>query len=301
MEKVIESLKNLYRGENIVKKHLMFALLLLLPAIAGGAVGIIDKDTPQNVMIVMAVIGGVLFMLSIIPYIFMLGFYINFVKDRLVAQAGIPQISGETFMMGVRALPLCIVWGLYFVLFFGTLFIGPIIPIIMGVISSKPDIGAIIFGIILLLIAYAVLFAVLILVVPFVSYVFIEYVEDGKASGRLFNPFVLIGYMKKAFKDTILVELKFILVGIITSLISGVVTVVIVLFSILVGGFAVLSVPSSQADVAIYSPLPIIALIILSALASIVQFYVSSMVGYAAAENYIGVYKDKIIEQSINE
>lgn len=301
MEKVLNSIKNLYKGDNILKRHLFFSLLLLLPALSAGVIGVIDKDTPQKVMIIMAIIGLVLLCLSIIPYIFLLGFYIKFVKDRLADVVGIPQINGETFISGIKVLPLCIMWCIYCMIFFGAIFIGPLVPIIIGAAASKPDYGVILGGVLLLLAALAICFAAVILVMPFVSYVLIEYVDKGKALGKLFNPFILIGYMKKAFKDTIFVELKFIIVSIIASIITGIAALIVVLFAILIGGFAVLSVPESQADVAIYSPVALTALVLLSSVASIVQIYVSSMVSYAATENYINVYKEKITEEVISE
>ena len=301
MERILKSFKDLYTGENILKKHLMFVLLLLLPAISGGVLGIIDKDTPKNVIIIMAIIGVVLLILSIVPYIYLLGFYVNFVKDRLKGISGIPLITSETFMMGVRVLPLTIVWFIYSILFFGTLMFGPIVPLVMAAMSSKPDAGAIIGLVILLLVAYSVVFVSFILIVPFASYIYFEYVDNGRALGKLFNPLILVNYMKKAFKDTIFVELKFILVSMVAGCISGVVTIIVVLASILVGGFTVLAVPESQADTAIYSIVPLVLLILLSSIATIAQIYVTSMVGYAAADNYLDIYKEKIAQNIFGE
>lgn len=295
MERILKSFKDLYSGDNILNRHIMFVLLLLLPAIAGATLSVIDKNTPEKVMLIVGIVGAVLIFLSIVPYIFILGFYINFVKDRLSGIAGIPKIKAETFVMGLKVLPLCIVWCIYSMIVFGTLLIGPLIPIILGLVSKTPDYHMILIGIILLLLAYSICFVLFLLVIPFVTYVIFEYVDKGKAIGRLFNPLVIIEYMKKAFKDTIFVELKFILVGMVSSIITGIVYIAVVLFSILINCFVVFSVSESQIDAAMNSPIILTTLILLLTIASIVQIYVSSMVGYAAADNYMDVYKEKII------
>lgn len=301
MERILKSIKDLYKGENIFKKHLMYLLLLIIPAIAGGLVGMIDKDTPKEIMIILGIVGLSLLVISIIPYMFLLGFYIDFVKDRLKGISGIPSITTETFMNGVRFLPLGIVWAIYSIVFFGVLIGGPIIPLVMVYMSGKPDWGAIIGLAVVLLIAYAVAFLSFFLIVPFCAYIVFEYVDNGRALPKLFNPLVLIQYMKKAFKDTIWVMLVFMLVSIVASFASGAVAVVVMLFTVLIGIFAVVIAPEAQADTAIYAPLPLILLILASSVASIAQIYITSMVGYAAADNYMDVYKNKIAEEVFGE
>lgn len=301
MQRILQSLKDLYNGDNIVKRHLMFVLLLVIPAITAGIMGMLDKTTPKHAMIIIAVAALVFIILSIIPSIFLLGFYINFVQDRLRGFKGVPKVSWETFMMGLRVLPLCIVWGIYYLIFFGALIIGPLVPIIMSVGSSKPSPIAIFVGICIMLFAFFVVYIAVLLVVPFTNYVMCEYVDNGRALGKLFNPLIIFGYMKKAFKETMLVMLKFLLVGIVAGMLTGCFYGLIIALSLLIGFLAAMSVPESQADNAIYYPIPMILLIILSSFATIVQSYVNSMVGYAATDNYIGVYKEKIAEEIFGE
>ena len=301
MQRVLQSLKDLYKGDNIVKKHLMFVLLLVIPAITAGIMGMLDKTTPKHAMIIIAVATLVFLILSIIPSIFLLGFYINLVQDRLRGIKGVPEVSWETFMMGLRALPLCIVWGLYFTIFFGTVVIGSMVPLIAGAAASKPDIILILIGVGLMLFAFFVVYITIFLIVPFTNYVICEYVDNGRALGKLFNPLILFGYMKKAFKETMLVMLKFLLVGIVTSMGTGLFYLLVIALTFLVGLLATLAVPESQADNAIYYPIPMLLIIILSSFATIVQTYVNTMVGYAATDNYIDVYKEKVAEEIFGE
>jgi hypothetical protein len=198
-------------------------------------------------------------------------------------------------------LPLCIVWGIYYLIFFGALIIGPLVPIIMSVGSSKPSPIAILVGICIMLFVFFVVYIAVLLVVPFTNYVMCEYVDNGRALGKLFNPLILFGYMKKAFKETMLVMLKFLLVGIVTSMGTGLFYLLVIAITFLVGLLAVLAVPESQADNAIYYPIPMLLIVILSSFATIVQTYVNTMVGYAATDNYIDVYKEKVAEEIFGE
>ena len=45
MDKIIESFKNLYKGENVVKQHIYIALLFYLPCLASTILQFLDKIT----------------------------------------------------------------------------------------------------------------------------------------------------------------------------------------------------------------------------------------------------------------
>ena len=47
MEKILNSFKFLYAGEDTVKKHLLLALLFLLPSFATVCFQAVDKDEKQ--------------------------------------------------------------------------------------------------------------------------------------------------------------------------------------------------------------------------------------------------------------
>ena len=57
---------------------------------------------------------------------------------------------------------------------------------------------------------------------------------------------------------------------------------------------AVLTSGESNSDMAIYSPVWATILILISSIVVLLNAYVTTMISYAASENYIGVYKDKI-------
>lgn len=297
MEKIIQSLKNLYKGDDILKRHLGICGLLIIPALLGGVAGFIDKDMPKEVMIVTGVIALIIALMCIIPCLFLNGLFISFAKDRLNLGTGIPKITTDTFVEGLKVLPLQIVWGLYFLIIFGGISLLFFIPL-MSVFSqgSNPQTSTILLVIGGFLIFFLLTMLFCILICPFMNYIYIDYVNEGKLCGYLFNPLKIFDYMKRAFKETMLVFVKFWVVAIVGSLISGIFQLLAVFFGIMIGLLAVLTTSEANSDVAIYSPIWATVLILLSSLVVLIHAYITTMIGYAAVENYIGVYKEKISE-----
>lgn len=292
MKEAFLAVKNLYSCENPIKRHLKMCLLLLIPSLLSATLGFIDKDTPKTAMVVLVIASAVLLILSIIPWIFLLGLSMEFVRDRLDNLKGIPQVTMETFIKGLKILPVSLTWMFYTIVGVLTILAIPFIPLI---VTQAKSVGAIIFAIIGFIVALLLLTAIMILVIPFINYLYSDYVKNGsKLAGYLFNPIRLVYYMKKAFKSTIFVELKFIVVGMAASMIYGIFGLFIAVIVIGLTIVAAIFAPESKADTIIYTPVLGSLVILISSLASLVQIYISTMTAYAAADRYIDVYKNEI-------
>jgi len=303
MDRVLKSFKNLYTGENIIKKHFLFCLLMFLPALTGVLAGFMDKDTPKTVLIVFGIAVLIAGLISLLPLICMLGFYIDFCKDRLSGVVGIPEINWGMFIKGLKVLPLSVVWCVYFLIIIGCFLFAPAAPMIYKIVSlgKSAGIGLILSAIGLFVLGGLLVLAFVILVVPFTFYIYFDYIKQGKVSANLFNPFILVDYMKKAFKETIIVEFKYILAGIVVGIGSGIVQMIFGFIIFTISFIAAINVPEEQIDAIMYSSTGLFVTIIsLSLMAALIQTYANHMVEYAAADNYIEVYQNKISENEVN-
>ncbi len=290
MEKIIESFKNLYRGEGIAAKHWALVSLFILPALLSGVASLMDKDTPSQVMIIVGIAVLALIALSIVPMIWLLGYSIRFAEDRLMGETGIPQVNLEMLWEGVKILPLTIVWGLYFLFVFVAILALPFLPLIGG----GKDPSGIIIAILGFLVAMMVILALCVLVLPFYNYIIVEYVKYGN-QGYLYNPLTLANYMKVAFKDTIIVFAKFWLVAIVASFPMGILNVIVFVVALpLLVLAAAGDASAAESSSMVYNSATVIIVVILGALLATLQMYVNTMIANAATENYIGVYKSKI-------
>ncbi len=111
MKNVIQTIKNLYKGDEPFKKHILYILLMVFPTLAGVVISYGDKNTPKTVLLTLLCVGLGLFILSIIPYIILSGFRLTFLNDRYNGiNEGIPKISFELFKRGLYAIPFDFVW-----------------------------------------------------------------------------------------------------------------------------------------------------------------------------------------------
>lgn len=294
MEKVLQCFKNLYKGEDIKNKHFLLSLLFILPAITSAMTGVIDKDTPKSALIICGIILVVLGLLSIIPGLWLLGTAIRFYEERLMGKLGIPKVSFDTLVQGVKVFPLTFVWGLYYLVIFTILIVTPFIFVISDITSglNNPTTSSIIFMILGMLVAILLIIAITVLTLPFFNYIAIEYVKYGH-QGYLYNPLSLGKYMKLAFKETMIVFGKFWLASIVIGLAMG---IIYLIFVILCGAIGLLAgIFSTSENFTLFdNPAAVISIIFLSSLISILQMYVRTMISYAATDNYIEVYKEKI-------
>ena len=290
MEKIIESFKNLYRGEGIAARHWSLIALFVLPAILSGTASLMDKDTPSKIMIIVGIAVLALVALSIVPMIWLLGYSVRFAEDRLMGKSGIPQVNMDMLWEGVKILPLTIVWGLYFLLVFVAILALPFLPLI----GAGRETSTILIAILGFLVAIIVILALCVLVLPFYNYIIIEYVKYGN-QGYLYNPATLASYMKVSFKDTIIVFAKFWLVAIVASFPMGILNVIVFLIALPLLIIAAAGDTSAvESSSMVYNFATVVIVVLLGSLMAILQMYVNTMIANAATENYIGVYKSKI-------
>ena len=294
MEKVLKSFKNLYSGENIGVKHWSLVSLFIIPSVLSAFRGVIDKDTPESMMVILLIAAAVVLLLAIVPGIWLLGYHIRFVEDRLMDKVGIPRVDFNMLWEGVKVIPLTLVWGIYFAIFFVVLFVIPFLPLIgtAGQSDFSGKVGAIICMLLGLVLAGIVMLAFVVLVLPFYNYIIVEYVKYGH-QGYLYNPMTLGTYMKAAFRDTLIVFLKFLLVSLIVAVPLGMIYLIVVMLLMVAGIGGAAASGKLSAD-SVYSPTFIIAVFLVVPLYSILEMYVKTIIANAATENYIDVYRTVI-------
>lgn len=300
MDKVLQSLKILFKCESPFKRHLKYLLLLVLPSVVFGILEYIDKDTPKSVLIALAIATAVVCLLAVVPTICTFGFSIKFIKDRFDNVLGIPELSFDMLKKGLKYLPIFITWSLYFLIFFALIISGTVAFIInLGVMLSSSVFGMVTIVLFPLLAALIIL-AISILIIPFTVYIIIGFAKDEKYRSEYFNPLILFSYMKKAFKETFVVAVKFYLAGLVVNLATGLLSGSLIVASVLVVATAVVLSPANS-DNAIYQPFVMAMVILLTSVSVLVQMYGNSLVGFAAMENYLDVYKDKIEDKELTE
>lgn len=295
MERILQSFKDLYKCEDVVKRHLFYAALMILPGMLGVMRFFLDKDTPKELLPICLIVTGIIFVLAIIPMLFNFGVWVDFINDRLQQRSGIPQINMESLKKGLAYFPLTFVWGLYFSLIFGLLFIVPMLGFIFNLLGNKnSDPLFAVGGFLILFLLFLLALVLVFILAPFYNYVAIKYVKLGHYTSDMFNPFIVIDYMKMAFKSTMMVMLKMILASFIVNLVSGMVTGVITFIIIMITMVAIMLSGDTNATLAMYSPGVILIVVPLGTLCGVIQAYTTGMVGFAAADNYIDVYKKEI-------
>ncbi len=294
MEKILQTFKSLYAGEN--KRHFYFVLLLLLPALAGAFLSCIDKDAPALIFAKLLLCAVVLGILSIIPLIFLTGFNLDFFKSRLECANGLPIINWTTFTKAVKAIPLYLVWGLYYSIFTLILFSIPVSLFIYGLSIVKEHLIVFILLVMLCALLCCAFALVSYIISPFISYIFIRFSQDCEYNAALFNPLTVISDMKKVFKETVIVLFKYILVNMVLNTVASIITSIPGMLVALY--VAVLAIISSGGN--IYTPLNLSILIGCSWLAVIIQVYVISMAGFAMADNLVEVYRTGIETSECN-
>lgn len=303
MKKILETFKSLYTCEDSGKTHLTLALMFLLPSLLGASIQFLDKDFAefQTSVIIMALIFAVL---SIIPILFLIGYYLRFVNQRLSGEKGIPTIDWGSVTRGAKAIPLYLVWALYVAIPFLVYFF--ILVAVFGglfLVGGANTLSLILSFFILMVGAFLALIPVFI-ITPFIMEVYFMYCENFEYHKTLFNPLLPFKFMKKAFKDSMLVALKYLAVSLVVNtafqFIIGLLFLIIILLLFLIiilfGAGIVICLKASTFD---SSPLFISLVILISGLFGMFSAYASQIVGFAYSDNLIEVYKEKIM--STNE
>ncbi len=291
MEKLLQTFKNLYSGENIVKRHWYIVLMIFLPSLAMAVVSFIDKDTPSFIVLSLLLVAVVVLILSIIPLLTMSGFSLDFYKSRYDSEIGLPDVTWATLPKGIKALPLYIVWTFYYVVFSLILYSIPISVFVYGLTQYKENIGIFIAVSVLAVMLFALMSIVIFLLTPFIGFVFIKYSQDFTYHKELFNPLAIIEYIKKSFKDTVVLTLKYVLVNLVISTVASIIISILGLFVI---AYSLVMSMVSSADV--YSLTFMSMLIIPTWILAVIQSYVVVIPGFAMADNLVEIYKKDIME-----
>lgn len=291
MEKLLQTFKNLYSGEDIVKRHWYIVLMIILPSLAMAVVSFIDKDTPSFIALALLLVAVVVLILSIIPLLTMSGFSLDFYKSRFDSKIGFPDVTWATLPKGIKALPLYIVWTFYYLVCSLILYGIPISVFVYGLTQYKENIGIFIAVSVVAVMLFALMSIVIFLLTPFIGFVFIKYSQDFTYHKELFNPIAIIGYIKKSFKDTVVLTLKYVLVNLVISTVASIIISILGLFVI---AYSLVMSMVSSADV--YSLTFMSMLIIPTWILAVIQSYVVVIPGFAMADNLVEIYKKDIME-----
>lgn len=291
MEKLLQTFKNLYSGENIVKRHWYIVLMIFLPSLAMAVVSFIDKDTPSFIALSLLLVAVVVLILSIIPLLTMSGFSLDFYKSRYDSEIGLPDVTWATLPKGIKALPLYIVWTFYYLVFSLILYSIPISVFVYALTQYKENIGIFIAVSVVAVMLFALMSIVIFLLTPFISFVFIKYSQDFTYHKELFNPLAIIEYIRKSFKDTVVLTLKYVIVNLVISTVASIVISILGLF---VMAYSLVMSMVSSADV--YSLTFMSMLIIPTWILAVIQSYVVVIPGFAIADNLVEIYKKDIME-----
>lgn len=299
MDKIIESFKNLYKGENVVKQHIYIALLFYLPCLASTILQFLDKESKKEEVIIILVSAVIVGLLSIVPVFVLQGLWAKFVNRRFSEAYGIPKLSWDCLSRGLKMFPLTLVWGLYIgipcLLYLALVFIGFGLAISSQdsvIVFSQPVI--VIVAVLGLLLAVMLLFIPLFLISPFVNMVFMKYCEKFEYSKELFNPLLPFRYMKKAFKDSIFLALKFILVGMVTGMGAQMILflVLMVLAIIAIPVVIILAMVNEHIFDSSVWAIPVVMLV---SVVAIIPAYVRWITNLAYVDNLEEIYVDKFL------
>ena len=292
MEKILDTLKSLYKGQDVVKRPPIYSTLFILPAIAGSIKSYIDKEMPTSLKTALLIATLIFFVLSIIPWFSISGYVMKFIHDRyLGAKENFPEVNKESLkeslILGLKVFPLSFVWCIYSVILFLALLAVALAPTVIASISGLTWVGVLLS--VLLVIALVIAMVIL---TPFFMFIIIEYAKDFEYSARLFNPLTLIEYIKKSFKPAIITALKYLLAGIIAAFGSGFVYLIFVLLLMLI--MAIMAVTSPESTNVEYHPLTVTAFVVLMSVCGVIESYISAIVGFGYAADFIDVYKENI-------
>lgn len=290
MKKILDSFKSLYKGQNIVKTHIWIALMFIIPGLLGATMQFLDKDFKEY-MIPVIIATVFLSVLSIIPMLFLTGFYLKFVNKRLREPVGIPDFNLDCFIHGVKAIPVVWAWLLYCGIPVVFVSIISFLIFVLFAHNNNSESLVVILSILgfIIFMAFVILYSIV--VSPFIQLIYITYANNFEYSKKIFNPILIFSYMKKSFKESIIVALKFIVVNFVVSVGAQMIGAIFVLVGVTV--VFILTLFSSQTSDTI-PPAAIVVIILLSSFAGIIQGYAVQMVGLSYADNLIAIYKSKI-------
>jgi hypothetical protein len=269
--------------------------LLLLPAILGGFSGWLDKETPKEALPFILIFIGLFFLVSIVPFFFLMGFSVEFNRDRLNSITGIPKVNPEMFEKGLKIFPIMLVWTIYAMFYYGLFFVTPIILMVSGSVALRGNVagivGLILLGALILILSIVASF----IIAPFFNYIVLSFSKDLVYKAEYFNPLTLVRYIRKSFKSTMLVFLKMFLANMVVSAVAQILGFIFIIFAMVLPiAIALLSSSDANTDKILFSPAVILLTLPFSTLAVLIQTYLSGMVQFAATDMYVEVYKNEI-------
>lgn len=293
MEKIKQTILNLYAGEGSFKKHIIYLFILLLPAFSSAAFQLVDKENSKDVNTMLLLLGLVFLPFAITMGIAAFGFLLKFINNKFQnIENAFPAFEPSCFKYGFKALPIFFVWCFYTLLLI-IVYISVIGVSVYALASNKGGNIAIILAFVAFIILFAMAFLLAMLIIsPFVNLVFIKYGKDLQYSGALFNPVTVINYIKYSFKPVFIVALKYAL----TSLIINLLLYAIVIIGAALFGFCAYFVAGEHA---LDSVPGMFVLYLLSVIAVWIMSYVSGIISFAYIDNICELYPE--IESKQNE
>jgi len=296
MEKVFQTIKNLYKGSEPVKTHLLYILLMVLPILASVVISYVDKDTPKSISLILIGVGLVLFLLSIIPCVVLSGFRLMFLNNRYNGiNEGIPKVSFEMLKRGIIAIPFDFVWCVYMGILAVVIVGSSFIPMFYGIFnkSVQSNVPLVIFLILLTIILYILGIIICCIISAFFAYVSIEYAKDFKYKNRMFNPLLLFEAMRKTFKSTFITAVKYLVLSIIAQTIFSIVGIIIFLVVIVSAAFIFAMILPENALVE-YNPGYMLIVFILSTAFGLAGSYLTSIFWLGYSDSVVDIYKSEI-------
>lgn len=295
MEQVLTKLKNLYKGEEVLKRHCYLLLLFILPSIIGSMRYVIDRDAPKEILLPALCILGILLVLYIVPYILTLGFSADFYRGRIKGEVGLPAINAETFGKGFKVFGWSFVWGIYAIILSCITFFIPagLLIFAMSTADKSQMLLWIILGVIGIILLYLLTLIIFVVLTPFVTYIYLSFVEDFEFRAEYFNPMLIISHIKAVFKPTMITMLKFLLATIIVStVVSTITTVIIICVSILSINIGMST--GAQIEQAAYTPAALMVMMPIVTICTLAASYTGGIMGFALGDAYVDIYKKHI-------
>jgi hypothetical protein len=290
MRNIFESVKKLYTSENRIKQHVMYAWLLFFAGLPFFCLSCLQNNNSTLDLQIILILSAVFGVLAIIPYFAIIGATIDYYNGRLNNQTGLFDVSIETVVKGIKFFfPLGLTWLIYFT----CITLLPIAAILPFFISNVHKINSMIFILLImlaLLFFMVYIFAICLLIIPFASYMVIEYAKDYKHKRFLYNPLVIFKYMKKAFTATVITNLKLYLINIVLNIAYNIIIfVVIAMFFVFLFAIVLIFNPSAEITDK-FSSLIFIPILILAT----ILVYIQSILGLAIGDIYVKIYKTEI-------
>lgn len=296
MDKILNAFQNLFEGEEMKKQHFFAALLFFLPCMTATTIQMIDKDASKNVIVSLLIAGVVLLVLSLVPILMLQGLWYKFLNRRFNEPYGIPQISWDCLIYGIKGLPLAIVWSLYVSIpcfIYMGLIIGGFAYFIANYQNNTPLLIG--FSLIFLILLFLIIIPLFILS-PFLAMVYMKYCENFEYSKELFNPMLVFQFMKKEFKETIFTALKFIVVNFVTNIAAQIIVMAGVLLGIiLVIGFGAMFIIAGNENFATQWYFLVPAVLYLSIFTTF-SAYIHWITQLAYADCLEEIYVEKMID-----